>query len=173
MLEAWPKADAQLRDAEAEYALDQVQKAVAGIRDLRTRLNIPPSQALKAVIHSKNAKVIGIMKEFEREMMKLGRLETVEILSDFKKSKTVAGNSFPDFEVFVYLEGVVDFDKERVRIEKKIQETLRYVQTQKTKLSNDNFVKNAPADVVQSERDKLADAEKVLKANQELLAIFQ
>ncbi len=173
MLAAWPEAHAKLRDAEAEYALDQVQKAVAGIRDLRTRLNIPPSQALKAVIHSKSSKLIGIMKEFEREMMKLGRLETVEIRSDFQKSKTVAGNSFPDFEVYVYLEGVVDFDKERGRIEKKIQETLRYVQTQKTKLSNDNFVKNAPVDVVQSERDKLADAEKVLKANQELLAIFQ
>jgi valyl-tRNA synthetase len=173
MTAAWPLEKGKLHDTDAEYALDQVQKAVAGIRDLRTRLNIPPAQQLKAVIASSNAKLSGIMTQFQAEIQKLGRLESLDIQAGFKKSKTAVGNAFPDFEVFIQIEGIVDTEKERVRIEKKVQETLRYVQTQKSKLSNENFVKNAPAEIVESEREKLADAEKVLKSHEELLELFK
>jgi valyl-tRNA synthetase len=47
------------------------------------------------------------------------------------------------------------------------------VKTVQGKLSNENFVKNAPSEVVESEREKLSDAEKVLKSHQELLELFK
>ena len=173
MLAPWPLEKARFHNEEAEYALDQVQKAVAGIRDLRARLNIPPAQMLKATISPSGKKLPALMTQFEKEIKKLGRLDSLDVQPGFKKSKTAVGNAFPDFEVFIHIEGILDTEKERGRIEKKIQETLRYVQTQKTKLSNENFVKNAPAEIVETEREKLADAEKVLKSHEELLELFK
>ncbi len=173
MLASWPETDAKLQDEEAEKALTQVQDAVAGIRELRTRLNVQPGQPLKTVITSMDKKVLEVMSQFEKEIKKLGRLETFDVIAGFKKDKSVVGTPFADFEVFVRIEGLIDFEKERVRVQKSIDEKARYIDVQKKKLSNENFVKNAPAEVVDSERQKLSDAEKVLKSQEELLALFQ
>lgn len=173
MLASLPVSDRKLEDKSAEKALTQVQDAVAGIRELRVRLNVQPGQPVKAVLTSADSKVLEIMKQFEKEIVKLGRLETLEIISGFKKDKSVVGAPFADFEVLVRIEGLIDFDKERVRVQKSIDEKKKYIQVQRGKLSNENFVKNAPAEVVESERQKLSDAEKVLKSQEELLELFQ
>lgn len=174
MLAAWPLEKVKFHDMEAEYALDRVQKAVAAIRDLRMRLNIPPEQLLKAWIVVPSRKLLSlIMHQFEREIMKLGRLESLEIPPRFEKSKSFVGNAFPDFEVFVSIEGIVDPAKECERIEKKLAETSNWMKAIKVKLSNQEFVKNAPAELVQKEKEKLADAEKLLKSNEELLSFFK
>lgn len=173
MLASWPDADPKLQDKDAEKALAQVQNAVAGIRELRVRLNVQPAQPVKTIITSADSKVLGVMKQFEKEMIKLGRLESLDVIEGFKKDKTVVGAPFAEFEVFVRIEGLIDFDKERVRVQKSIDEKKKYIQVQRGKLSNENFVKNAPVEVVEAERQKLSDAEKVLNSQEELLELFK
>ncbi len=169
----WPFKDTKLADPEAEKSIGLLQDAVTGIRDLRTRLAIAPNQTLNAAVSVRDSKLEPLFKQFENELKKLGRLESLKIEKDFKRSRTWLGNAFPNFEVFIGIEGMVDPDKERERIQKKIGETENYLKGLHSKLSNDSFVKNAPADIVEKEREKLSEAEKLLKANRELLAIFQ
>jgi valyl-tRNA synthetase len=174
MLAGWPhEAKRLFQDAEAERSLDLLQKAIGGIRDLRARLNIPPAQTLHAIISTHDKKVEAVFSSFEEKIKKIGRLETLKVETGFKKDKSVLGNAFANFEVFIRIEGLVDPEKERERIQKKIQETYSWIKSMSKKLSNENFVNNAPADVVQKEKDKLADAEKILKAHQEHLALYQ
>ena len=113
------------------------------------------------------------MTAFQNELKTLGRLESLEIQSDFKKSKSTLGNAFPDFEVFVAIEGLVDPAKESARIQKEISEKENYIRSLRGKLGNQDFVKNAPAEIVEKEKEKLADAQKVLSSSRELLALFQ
>ena len=169
----WPAADPAFQDTEAEKSIDLLQQVVTGIRDLRASLNIPSSQTLKAVIRAKNEKICKELQTFQREIRTLGRLEDLKIEMRFKKNSFYVVNVFPDFEVFIFIEGLVDTVKERERIEKKMAETQKYVESLKGKLANEDFVKNAPEEIVQAERDKLADAEKLLKSHQEHLALFQ
>jgi len=118
----------------------------------------------------------GVMRTFERfrvQMSKLARLESCEILESFQKSKDFIGQAYPEFEVLIGIDGVVDLNKEKERISAKIKEVSHFIQSLSQKLSNENFVRNAPEDVVQQEREKLEDAGKVLKAHQESLNLFE
>ena len=146
---------------------------MGGIRDIRVNLNLLPAQVLKVIISSPQREVREVMAAFQNELKTLGRLESLEIRPDFQKSKSHVANAFPDFEVFVAIEGLVDPEKERTRIEKKVGETENYIRAVGGKLADGNFVKNAPAEIVEKEREKLADAEKVLKSHRELLTLFQ
>jgi valyl-tRNA synthetase len=170
----WPlEIKTSFEDLKAEVALGLIQQAVGGIRDLRASLNIPPSQALNAVIVSRNAQALEIAKAFHDQIKTLGRLEEVEFKSDFQKTKAWVGNAFPEIEVFIRIEGVLDPAKERERLTKKIAELQNWIRSMGQKLSNGNFVKNAPAEVVEAEREKLTDAEKVLQTHEEHLKLFQ
>ncbi|MCG8377711.1 MAG: valine--tRNA ligase, partial [Chlorobiales bacterium] len=83
-------------------------------------------------------------------------------------SSVVDGN-----ELFMPLEGLISFDKEIARLEKEVDNVFSYVKRVEKKLANKGFVDNAPADVVESERRKLAEAKSnlgKLQANLEVLA---
>ena len=71
------------------------------------------------------------------------------------------------------IEGVVDPEKEKERIEKKIGETERYITSLKKKLENKGFVDRAPKEVVEKEKGKLADAERLLNSHQEQFALLK
>jgi valyl-tRNA synthetase len=168
-LAAWPSGDSGCEDPRAEKAVGLLQQAVTGIRDLRTSLNIPPSQALEAVVVSGDAEVLAVVSGFGDQLKTLGRLSGVEFKNRFEKSKDYVGNAFPDLEVFIRIVGVLDPAKERERLTKKTGELRSWIASMRGKLSNENFVKNAPPEVVENEREKLADAEKVLKTHEDNL----
>lgn len=175
MLAEWPDLE-QLKvfeNQKAEQAIDWLQKAVTEIRDLRARLNIAPTTLLQGVIVSADKAIRETFQTYQAEVKKLGRLESFKVESQFKKSKAYLGHAFADFEVFILIEGIVDPEKEKERMRKKIQEVEGWIKSLRGKLSNENFVKSAPADIVQKEKEKLDDAEKVLKSHQEHLALFE
>ena len=62
-------------------------------------------------------------------------------------------------QIFIPLEGLVDTGKEKVRLQKEIEQLEKYIATLSGKLSNKNFVKNAPEAVVKGEKQKLTEAE--------------
>jgi valyl-tRNA synthetase len=65
-------------------------------------------------------------------------------------------------DIFIPLEGLIDLEVERARIEKEITRLSSSLQGVKKKLSNENFVAKAPADVIEKEKTKMEDWEKSL-----------
>lgn len=61
-------------------------------------------------------------------------------------------------EIYVHLEGLIDLKTEATKQEKERQKLEKYVQTIGGKLSNEQFVKNAPAELVEAEKEKLQEA---------------
>ncbi|MBI3317235.1 MAG: valine--tRNA ligase [Candidatus Omnitrophica bacterium] len=175
MLAVWPleKETKFFENAEAEASIDILQRSVGGLRDIRARLGLPPSQALPAIFVSPQDKVRDLLKHFETQIKVLARASELRFEKNYSKSSGFVGNAFPDFEVLVKIEGLVDPVKERERIEKKISESKDYVTRLREKLRDQQFTQRAPAGLVEKEKAKLADAEKVLKAHQEHLALFQ
>lgn len=170
MLASWPKKE-NFRDEEAEKLFKALQDAMTGFRDVRANINIPPSQKLDGVISVSDDKLKKVFSDYRGALEKLGKFN-LKVEKDFKAGKGYVGNAFADFKVFIHIEGVIDPEKERPRIEKKIEEMRKYVSSLSGKLSNENFVKNAKPEVVDRDRKNLADAEKKLKAQEEQLALF-
>ena len=172
MLAPWPAAEDAMADAEAERLFGLLQKAVSGIRNLRQQLNIPLGQELEAVVAVRGTADKEVFDQFRGAVERLARV-TLRVESQFEKSKAFIGNAFPEFEVLIRVEGIVDLAKERQRLEQKKQELAGRIRAIAQKLSNEDFVARAPQDVVEKERAKLADAEAILKSHEELLAILR
>jgi len=85
------------------------------------------------------------------------------------KPRHSATHITPEFEVYVSLAGLIDRDAEKARLERLRAEKQRHLQAARAKLSNANFVERAPSDVVQQQRDLVADLQAQIKAIEENL----
>jgi len=133
MAAEWPEFKERKGIEEIKFEFEVFQEAVSLIRNLRANLNVPPGKSVQAVIRPLSDKSGKALMVFHKEIEKLGRLGSLEIKQDFKKSKSYVGSVAPDLEVFIAVEGVVDPGKEKERIGKKIEECGRYITALKKK----------------------------------------
>ena len=76
--------------------------------------------------------------------------------------KSAAGISDKS-EVFVILEGVLDIDRERIRLDKEIERRKNFIKSTEIKLQNQGFLSKAPEEVIQQERIKLGNSREEVK----------
>jgi valyl-tRNA synthetase len=103
------------------------------------------------------------------EILRLARLSDVTIKEKGDKIKSAAGDVVNGIEIFIPLGGLVDTEKEKIRLQKEIEQLTGYTKGLSSKLSNANFVKNAPQAIVEAERARLSEAENKLKKLKEQL----
>ena len=162
----------RFHDVEAQKAIGLLQDAVSGIRDLRVRFQIAPTDKLSAVIVCKEQKTLGTVCAFEREVKVLGRLAELQCVREFQKKGAMAAASFAAFDIFISLEGILDPEEEKKRLRKKIQETEQWIETIRKKVENPSFAEKAPKEVLEKEKEKFADAKKLLVSYQTQFASF-
>ncbi|HNX69473.1 MAG TPA: valine--tRNA ligase [Candidatus Omnitrophota bacterium] len=171
MFAGWPhEGNKKFHDAEAQKAVGLLQSAVVGIRDLRARFQIPPGNKLKAVIVAKEAKTQEILRQFEREVKVLARLESMDCVREFVKQAGMVANAFADFEVFISVEGILDLEEEKKRLRKKIRETEQWIENIRKKVENPAFAERAPKEILEKEKEKMNDAKTLLVSYQTQLA---
>jgi valyl-tRNA synthetase len=148
----YPKLNNELIKPSAESEMETVQEIVYSIRNIRGEMNIPPSKKVDAFIKSSE------VKEHQVEYIKkLAKVENITVSEEMVKPKASASAVFGNSEIYVPLGGIIDLDVERQRIEKEIKRLEGSLAGIAKKLSNEKFVSNAPADVVDKERTKQAD----------------
>jgi valyl-tRNA synthetase len=157
MIAAFPKADAARVDLEAEKTAGTLMEIVRAVRDLRAKYNIPPKQALAAALSAPDeasARALSAHVGLVCSSSNLSKLDVGTALAAPPQSATqvVAG-----VQLFVPLAGLVDPAKERERLEsagKKAAETAAAI---RRKLDDPNFRDKAPAELVEKERERLAE----------------
>ncbi|AFN74522.1 valyl-tRNA synthetase [Melioribacter roseus P3M-2] len=157
-IEEFPKYDEQKIDSAAEKETEFLQGIITAIRNIRGELNIPPSKNINVYLKS------GETTEGQIRYIKaLVKADKIEAGAGLLKPKASASSVVKECEIFVPLEGLIDLDKERGRIEKEIERISKSLEGVKKKLSNENFVSKAPADVVEREKAKQKDWETALE----------
>ena len=71
-------------------------------------------------------------------------------------------------EVYIDLAGLIDVEAERARKRQEVEKLTGFIAAKEKKLAQKNFVDRAPAEVVQKERDSLADLQSQLAAAKEV-----
>ena len=128
-----------------------LQEAISAIRTIRAELNIKPSYKLSVVLRPAGAEQAALL-EANRGFFDLARLESLTIDKNAHAPKASASNVVRGCEVIVLLTGAVDFQAELARLEKEIGKVDKDLVALNGKLSNENFVKRAPAELVESEK---------------------
>jgi valyl-tRNA synthetase len=163
-LAPYPKADASLIDAQAEKTMSVVMAITVAIRNIRGELGVKPSVKLSALARVKgNPDMEGIIAE---QAPFIGKLSGAQIglmaSSDPRPANTGVGVA-GDVEVFVNLDGVVDIAEWKAKAQKELAKIEKEIGVFGKKLSNAQYVDNAPPEVVEKDREKLAGYEEKAK----------
>jgi valyl-tRNA synthetase len=159
-----PMPKAQAFDAQLIERFELMKETIAGVRTIRQEKNIPQKDKLKLFVSS--AESLG--ENVESIIVKLAGLELLQYTTD--KVDGAASFMVRSTEFFVPLEGFIDVEEEIAKLKTELEYTKGFLNSVAKKLSNERFVSGAPANVVDMERKKQADAEAKIQVIEERLA---
>ena len=163
MIAPWPEFPADWRDASMETSIARMQELVRSVREVRNRYNIDPKTPLDAYVRCQDA-VAGDFRTLAPFIQQLAGIGKLESGPDVTKPPQPASHVTPEFEVYVSLKGLIDPAAETKRLDKQLADKKKQLQGAQAKLENANFVKNAPPEIVQQQRESIADLQKQIAA---------
>lgn len=162
MLQPWPVAAEERIDAAAEGDIEWVKQLMLGVRQIRGEMKISMAKRIDIIVQNANAEDLRRLADFEPLLNKLAKLESVRVLAAGEEAPMSATALVGEMQVLVPMAGLIDKDAELARLDKEIQRLQGEVQRVGGKLANEGFVAKAPAEVLDKERAKLAEAEAAL-----------
>jgi len=158
----WPKPD----EFDQKLILDaaHIFEVVSQIRNIRASKGISPKEAFDLTIHTGNAP---LYRSFEPILRKLANLSSISFGQNVENAISFVIKSD---EFFLPIGEQLDLEKEKENLLKEIDYTKGFLNSVAKKLSNEKFVNSAPAQVVESERKKEADALAKIRTLEESLA---
>ena len=171
MLAQWPEYTEAWSYEEDEAIVARAKDLVKGIRNVRTDMDVPPSRKAKVIITSEDAKVCSIYDENKEVYMTLAGASEVEVQADKAGvSEDAVSVVIPDAVVYIPLEDLVDFEKEKERLTKEKEKLAKELSRSKGMLSNEKFLSKAPEAKVNEEKEKLAKYEQMMEQVEARLA---
>ncbi|MBW1901541.1 MAG: class I tRNA ligase family protein, partial [Deltaproteobacteria bacterium] len=169
MIAEFPKPDDFMDDNDAIKEMELVMGAITGIRNIRGEMNIPPSKGVTVVLDMAGEKTSEIVSRNLDHIKTLAKVDDASVASGVPKPEASATALFGENQVHVLLKGLLDFDEERKRLGKEIKKIEKEISTSDRKLSNQDFLEKAPADIVAKVKEKVeALSLKLDKLNQNL-----
>jgi valyl-tRNA synthetase len=163
----WPEFPKEWQDAAMEQRMARMQDLVRAVREVRNRYDLKKDAGLEIFVRSKNS-VAADFQALTPFIAQLAGVSRLECGPSVLKPPQSATHVHPDFEAYISLRGLIDPAAETKRLQKQLAEKQKHLQGTRAKLANPNFVDKAPADVVQQQKDQVADLEKqieVIEAN--------
>ncbi len=164
---SWPKPDASRQNTELESQFSKFQMVLKNIREIRSRQQIPPKDKIEFAVKCDAANT-ELLKPMERYFLSMAKAKNVGWGEQVEPFKTGAQLTEAEIDVFVDLVDYIDVEAEKQRLSKEEEKLEKAITAREKKLSNENFVSRAPAEVVAQERDLLTEMQRKLasiKAN--------
>jgi len=151
----WPTEEVARPDAEAEERLEGLFDLIRGVRNIRAEMNVPPASVVDILLASEVEGAGARAAEELRPFFDLARISSASPVAAGKRPPHAAAAVAGDLTVFVPLEGLIDFDVEIKRLTRAKEKLEGDVETLSRKLSDENFVKKAPPEIVAADAERL------------------
>ena len=162
MTRPYPEADSARIDADAIAELEWVKSFVMGVRQIRSENDIKPGKPLPVSCQNGSREDQQRIERNRDLLYALARLEQIDSLDGEADSPDFATALVGEMKLLIPMAGLIDKQAELERLQKNIHKNEQDLERINAKLANENFVARAPADVVEREREKLADVEAAL-----------
>ena len=173
MLQAYPQADQSLINTAAEADIDWVKGVIVGVRNIRGEMNIAPGKTFPALLNKVTAEDERRLNENLQFLLKLSKLSSLTVLKEGDAVPVSATQLYQDMEILVPLADLIDKNAELARLEKEIGKLEKNLQGINGKLANEKFVNNAPAELVEQERERQRAAQSALDALKQKVEAIQ
>jgi valyl-tRNA synthetase len=163
---SWPGSHKHFQNEKIDEKFRQVQQVIRSIRNLRVRYQVSPSKKIEAIIKARKPQADGI-REMQDLIQNLAALKSLKVGSEVDRPVLSALQVEGDMEI--YLVGILDPAKEKAKLEKQKSQLEDSLENIKRKLSNSNFIRKAPARVVENEQKRIKEIKSQLElVNQNL-----
>ncbi|WP_242109779.1 valine--tRNA ligase [Luteimonas aquatica] len=140
---------------EAEADIEWLKAMVSALRRIRSELGVSPTRSVRLLTQGGDAEDAVRLARHASQLKFLNRLDGIEAVAG--EVPPAAAALVGTLKLLVPLEGLVDLDAERARLDKELKRVAGEQAKSQGKLASDTFVQNAPAAVVEQERKRLAD----------------
>ena len=161
MRAAWPRAADYPLDPDAAADVDWMKGVILGLRQIRGEMDISPARRLSPLAQGATAQDVA---HFGRHAALLGRLagiDAVRVLGSGETAPPSAAAVVGHLTLLVPMQGLIDPAAELLRLKRKQEKNQQEITRALAKLENPNFVNHAPPEVVATERERIAQFEKV------------
>ena len=154
MIADWPAVDAARQNPEIEARFARFQQVLKGLREIRSRQNISPKTPIRFGVRGGN-EAIALLRPMEAYFDSMAGAQAVQWGAEVESPARNETFAVEGAEIIVDLTDFVDAAAERARNKKEIEKLGSMIANKEKQLSNENFTKRAPADVVAKEREAL------------------
>ncbi len=168
--QTYPEFDAALLNETAVQKMEVVQGVTKEIRTIRAQFNVPPGLKIKAIISAEDETELATVRQQAAYIQLMAKTEQLQIGIGLAKPKQTATATFGKMAIYIPLTGLIDFDKEKKRLEKDIAAAKANIASRQARLAQENFIKNAPQAQIDKTKAELAAAQMLLAQAQAALA---
>ncbi len=169
-LAEFPQHNAAQLDGRAEREMELVIELITKLRSIRATFNIAPSVLLKAQIAPADAASQAVLEKMAPHIKRLARLEALELVEQLTAEKGCARAVIAGVEVSVPLAGLIDFDKEKARLDKEAGKLANELAGLEKRLGNADFINRAAAEVVEASRARATELQEQIAKLQAMIA---
>jgi valyl-tRNA synthetase len=162
MVASWPQHTSFPRDLSAETDIAWIKDFVLGVRQIRGEMDISPARRLPVLLENADTADRLRLDTHLTYLQRLAGLESLRVLDSGESAPPSAMAVMGAMRALVPMAGLIDPQAEVTRLEKRIAKTHDEIKRATAKLSNENFVRNAPPEVVEQERGRIKDFERTL-----------
>ncbi|HMF14422.1 MAG TPA: class I tRNA ligase family protein, partial [Gemmataceae bacterium] len=168
VIAAWPELPAAWQDPAMEQRMARMQELVRAVREVRNRYDLKKDSGLEVFVRCSES-VAADFQALTPFIAQLAGVSRLECGPSVRKAPQSATHVHPDFESYVSLRGLIDPAVESKRLIKQLAEKQKHLQATLAKLANSSFVDKAPPEIVQQQRDLVAELEKQIQMIEAIL----
>ena len=148
-----------LENADALAEMDWVVDAISAIRSVRAEMNVPPSVRMPLLLKGAGAATLARLETHRPLLLTLARLDSITVVAAETAVANAAQIVVGEATAMLPLEGIIDIAAEKTRLTKEVGKLDGEIKKLAAKLGNEAFVAKAKPEVVEEQRDRLAEFE--------------
>ncbi|MEJ2106325.1 MAG: valine--tRNA ligase [Acidiferrobacteraceae bacterium] len=169
MTRPYPRADESHIDTAAVDEMRWTMEAIDGLRNIRGEFNIAPSRRIDILVQGASKKEQQRLRTYEPYIRFLARVQSADFIAADEAAPESSMALVGNVKLLVPLAGLIDKEAEIARLTKAVEKSEKDLERAGTKLANENFVSRAPAQVVNQEKQRVAEMESALASLREQL----
>jgi len=163
MIQPWPHLQEKLIDKKTEEGISLICELITAIRNMRSELEVGPQEKVTVVIYLKDKQLIALIEQMKGHIMSLAKLNQMLLAGDFRHDKQQFVTVLKGMHVAILLATEAQAARHREKIEERIEKAKKDISNKEAMLANSDFVKRAPVNIVENERNKLAELKETLR----------
>jgi len=169
VIASYPQVNDSFIDEQIDADMKLIQETITAIRTLRKQVNLAPKVEINIHIKVSDNDQIELLKSYENYFLKLAKVVNMKAEVETDKPSSSIAAVVQNMEVYLPLDGLIDLDEERSKLNKQISKLENELSKINNKLNNAKFIANAPDNIVAKEKEKHEEVKTKLDITRSIL----